>query len=86
MKKYGSVLFITLLIVIVVGCGAQPAAPTEAPAAEAPAATQEPAAEAPAATEAPAAEAPAATEEPVAEAASTGAVAVGLALRKAGDR
>jgi simple sugar transport system substrate-binding protein len=67
MKKYGSVLFITLLIVFVVGCGAQTAAATEAPAAEAPAATEEPAAEAPAATEAPAAEAPAATEEAAAE-------------------
>ena len=67
MKKYWSVLLITLLVVIMVGCGAQQAAPTEAPAAEAPAATEEPAAEAPAATEEPAAEAPAATEEPAAE-------------------
>lgn len=66
MKKFWSVLLITLLIVIVVGCGGQTAAPTEAPAAEAPA-TEAPAAEAPA-TEAPAAEAPAATEEPAAEA------------------
>lgn len=74
MKKYLSVLLITLLIVIVAGCGAQTAAPaeapaaTEAPATEAPAATEEPAAEAPAATEEPAAQAPAATEEPAAEA------------------
>lgn len=63
MKKYVSVLLITLLIVMVAGCGAQPAAPAEVPAA-----TEEPAAKAPAATEEPAAEAPAATEEPVAEA------------------
>ncbi|GAB4435013.1 MAG: autoinducer 2 ABC transporter substrate-binding protein [Anaerolineae bacterium] len=66
MKKYVSVLLITLLIVMVAGCGAQPAAPAEKPA-EAPA-TEAPKAEAPTATEEPAAEAPAATEEPAAEA------------------
>lgn len=64
MKKYLSILLIALLVVIVAGCGAQPAAPAEKPAeepkAEAPAATEEPAAEAPAATEEAAAEAPAA--------------------------
>ena len=65
-------LLVAVAMMLAACGGAQPAAPTEAPAAEepaaeAPAATEEPAAEAPAATEEPAAEAPA-TEEPAAEA------------------
>jgi multiple sugar transport system substrate-binding protein len=47
-----------LAVVSMLAACAAPAAPTQAPAAEAPAATEAPAAEAPAATEAPAAEAP----------------------------
>ena len=80
------------LMLAACGGGAQPAAPTaapavEEPAAEAPAATEEPAAEAPAATEEPAAEAPAATEEPAAEApAAEGCTdAIGCVEIAAGD-
>ena len=67
MRVFKVISLLVLVALVLSACGGA-AAPTSAPAAEAPAATEAPAAEAPAATEAPAAEAPAATEAPAAEA------------------
>jgi len=79
--RFPLALLATLVALLASACGAPPpaAAPTSAPAAEAPAATEAPAA--PAATEAPAAEAPAATDAPAQPAAGPATTVGGPTLR-----